>query len=175
MPTPVLLGSDERQLWKGQPRQGMFLRRSDALAIPFSLMWGGFAIFWEYGVLTSPAPGFFALWGVPFVAIGLYMFFGRFFYDARRRAATQYVVSNERVLIITDLFGSRTTSLDLRNLADLSLETDGSGNGTIYFVNPSLSRSRNASFGAPAVPCFELGSNARSVYEAIRQAQREAR
>ena len=135
--TQSLLGSDERLLWSGQPRQGVILRGSDVLAIPFSLMWGGFAIFWEYQVLTSKAPGFFALWGIPFVAMGLYMVIGRFIYDARKRAATKYSVTNERVVIEINLFGGKITSLDLRNLTDLSLEIDKVGNGTIYFANRS--------------------------------------
>jgi len=175
---PSLLGAGEKLLWSGQPRQGIILRSSDAFAIPFSLMWGGFAIFWEYSVIRSNAPPFFVLWGIPFVLVGLYVTVGRFFFDARKRAATKYSVTNERVLIESGDQGQRITSLDLRNLSDLSLDTDSAGNGTIYFANRGGFRTNPFGSGWPGaaqVPCFELGTSARSVYETIRAAQREAR
>ncbi len=76
------LDSDERLLWSGAPGGGLRLRRSDIFMIPFSILWGGFAIFWESLALRHNAPLFFLVWGLPFVALGLQMMVGRFFWDA---------------------------------------------------------------------------------------------
>ena len=115
------ISSGERVLWAGQPKQGVIVRGADAFMIPFSLMWGGFAIFWEASVLKTEAPGFFALWGIPFVLFGLYLIFGRFFFEAKQRAHTYYAVTNERIVIISGIFDRKIKSLNLRTLSDLSL------------------------------------------------------
>src|ERR1700750_2217056 len=112
------LSLQEQLLWSGRPRKGFALRPSDALTIPFSLMWGGFAIFWEVMVIKSDAPIFMKLWGVPFVLVGLYMIAGRFLFDALQRDKTAYGVTGERVIIISELFGRKVKSLNLRTLTD---------------------------------------------------------
>ena len=102
--------------------------------IPFSLLWCGFAIFWESSVLNAEkAPTFFAFWGLPFVAMGIYMVIGRFFVEARQRASTFYAVTEERVLIVSGLLSRTVKSLNLRTLSDISLSEKGSGEGTITF------------------------------------------
>jgi hypothetical protein len=63
----------EQLLWFGRPRQGFVLRTADAYMIPFSLMWAGFAVFWETIVNLGRGPLLFRLWGIPFVLAGLYM------------------------------------------------------------------------------------------------------
>jgi len=73
------LGKGEELLWTGQPKSGVYLEARDAIMVPFSLLWCGFAIFWEGSVLVQNAPLIFKLWGIPFVCIGLYMVVGRFF------------------------------------------------------------------------------------------------
>lgn len=172
------LNPNEQLLWAGRPRQGFLLRASDGLLIPFSLMWGGFAFVWEFEVVTTDAPFFFKLWGIPFVLVGCYFIFGRFFTDANQRAATIYGVTNERVIIVSGVFRRNVKSLNLRTLTDVSVSQRSDGSGTITFgqLPPFYwyAHGMGQSFGGPTVPNFELIPDAKGVYETLRNAQRGA-
>jgi hypothetical protein len=172
------LSQDERTLWSGRPRQGLLLRASDAFLIPFSLMWGGFAIFWEYAAVTNTsAPHFLVIWGIPFVAIGLYLIFGRFFVDAARRARTFYVLTDERVIIISGIFSRTIKSLPLKTLTEVNLVTKSNNSGTITFGHMSLHAYMAGVMPWPGMsrylpPSFEFIEDARAVYDQIREAQK---
>jgi hypothetical protein len=170
-----LLGPAEHLLWSGQPKQGLFLRPADAAVVPFSIMWGGFALFWEWEVMHTSAPFFFRLWGVPFVLAGLYFMVGRFFTDARVRANTLYGLTNQRIIILAGLFASTTKSLSLNTLSELSITERADRSGTITF-GPTAPWWASAGFdwsGAnrAAAPAFEFIPEVRSVHEQIRAAQ----
>lgn len=169
----------ESLIWSGAPKQGLLLRGADAFLIPFSIMWCGFAIFWEAGVLTAGAPFFFALFGVPFVLVGLYFMVGRFFLDAKIRAKTAYALTNQRVLIVSGIFSRSITSLPLRTLNDISLRERHDGRGTVSFGRPHPFARRYAGMQWPGMsqydaPNFELIENAKRVYDQVMEAQRAA-
>ena len=179
------LDSGERLLWSGQPRGGIRLRSQDALLIPFSLLWGGFAIFWEIMALTATtkAPGpvgvVFPLFGLPFVIAGLYLIFGRFIVDAKVRARTFYGVTSERIIIVSGLFSQQTKSLQLRTLMDVSLTQRSDGSGTITFGPAPFFGGFFPSGSWPgagryAPPSFDLIDEAKKVYDTIRSAQKSS-
>jgi hypothetical protein len=173
------LGSGERLVWSGEPRRGLCCRPTDAFLIPFSLLWCGFAIFWETMALTKAAPIFFRLWGVPFILIGLYMVFGRFFVDARTRERTFYGVTSERIIIVSGILSRQTKSMQLGTLSDISLTERADGSGTITF-GPQNPMARGFPAGWPgagqyAAPAFDMIDNAKEIYELIRQTQKAAR
>jgi len=168
------LGAGERLLWTGQPRQGLFLRATDWAQIPFGLLWGGFAFFWEWSAFHTGAPLFFRLWGVPFVLIGIYLVAGRFFIDAMLRSKTCYALTTQRAIILSGGFATRTTSLQLRAMSDVSLVEYSGGIGTITFgaTVPWWA-------GAPGwpggryrpSPSFDSIADARGVFDTLRRAQ----
>jgi len=173
------LNSSEQLLWTGAPRQGLRLRPADVLMIPFSLLWGGFAIFWEYGVFrqsSSHGPGspdtFMVLWGIPFVLVGLYLIVGRFFADAFQRARTVYAVTDQRILIVTTLWNKQVKSVSLKTLPEISLTEKWDGSGTLTF-GPQPPNARMMGGGWPgankqAAPTFEFVEQVRSVYDLIQ-------
>jgi len=166
------LRPSEKLLWSGRPRQGVFLTQKDAGMIPFSLMWGGFSFFWEYKAISSGAPLFSDLWGVPFVLLGLYMIVGRFFYEAMLRSRTFYGLTNERIIIISGLSSRTVKSLQVQTLTDVTLSEEASGTGTVTF-GPNMSYSgRGSGASRSPQPSFESIADAREVFERICSARR---
>jgi hypothetical protein len=99
------LAPEERVLWRGQPENRRWFYPEDLVLVPFSVLWGGFAIFWEAGALTSTSARestgvevLFSLWGIPFVLIGLYLMVGRLFVRRWTRRGSLYVVTDQRIL-----------------------------------------------------------------------------
>jgi hypothetical protein len=173
------LNPGERIIWSGRPQQGLMVRPGDALMIPFSLLWGGFAVFWEFGVVASGAPFFFTLWGIPFVLVGLYVILGRFFVDAAQRKKTYYALTNERIIIISGLFNQNIKSLELKKVPELNLSTKGDDKGTITFgaLSPMAWMYEGSGFPNPRrypiAPSFEMIDNVKTVYQYIKSLQRE--
>lgn len=117
-------------LWKGKPGKGHLLGPQDVVMIPFSIFWCGFAIFWEITALTSGAPSFMALFGIPFVAVGLYITVGRFIHSAHTRKRTAYVITRHKIIRAR---GNRIDVLDSKNMPPYRLVANRDGSGTIRF------------------------------------------
>ncbi|GLW33791.1 hypothetical protein Areg01_67290 [Actinoplanes regularis] len=123
----------ERVLWEGRPLHHRLLRRTDALLIPFSLVWFGFVVFWETGVLADGAPMFFVLWGALFLLAGLYFLAGRFVVRAVASRRTRYTITDSRVLIHGGWSGNRLTTEYLRALPPPVITERSDGSGSLAF------------------------------------------
>jgi hypothetical protein len=137
--------SGETIYWAGLPNPSVIFHSDDWTTIPFSLLWGGFAIFWEASVLgywnfgskptNHQAPGFFVLWGIPFVVVGQYMIWGRFFVDGWLKRRTYYAITNRRVLLLQDGWKRKTNFVFLESIPEISRE--GTANGSLW-LGPKL-------------------------------------
>jgi len=189
-PIESRLDPGEKLLWTGQPKQGVRLQPQDAFMIPFSLMWGGFAIVWEASVLgiglmhadkasDKGVTVFMSLWGIPFVLVGLYMIVGRFFYDSALRQKTFYAVTNRRVIVLKGLWSFNLMSYDFYTLGTLNLSERSDGSGSILFGNPNpmswIGTGGWPTTGRYTVPGFYLLPDVRSVFGIIRDAQTASR
>ncbi len=122
------LTEGEQVLWEGKPGKGKIFLKEDILMTPFSILWCSFAIFWT--VTASSGGGFFGLFGVPFICVGLYLVFGRFFVRAYNRKRTFYVITNRKIL---RMCGRKVDMLEGRNIVSVSTENNKDGSGTVRF------------------------------------------
>jgi hypothetical protein len=179
----TLLAPGERLLWTGRPPGGLLLRPQDLYLIPFSLLWSGFIVFWETSVIRGGGPLFFALWGIPFILMGLYFTVGRFVADALLRARTTYALTSERAIIVSGLGSRSVRALPLRTLGDVTLTPRARGRGTITLGPAMPARPFGSGWsgvggwpvgGRALPPAFEAIPDAATIYALIRDAQRQA-
>ena len=173
------LFAGENILWTGRPKQGLALSGRDVFLIPFSLLWGGFAIFWNVSVWTFPKTGesvdwFMPLWGLPFLIAGVYLIFGRFFHDAAIRKRLFYAVTDQRILVLRGSNSAKLKSLDIDRLPKLELTEHSDSTGTIELDGDSSflgSRMNGFGYWTPALSNatqFFRIDHPRQVYELIR-------
>lgn len=175
-----MLDTTERLLWAGRPKRGVVFHGTDIFLIPFSLAWCGFALFMFVAVVSAkdvPPSPFLVIPGL-FVVIGLYIVAGRFWLDAWRRKNTVYGVTNERVVIRSGGIRSSLKSLNLRTLSDITLNEKPNGEGTIMLGPQTMWDSWYRGFSMPGMPAmtpaFEGVKDAKSVFDLLRQAQRDS-
>ncbi len=105
------LGRDERVAWTGQP-DGTRMALASIPIVLFAIPWTAFACFWivaasGFKVPTFEGPeGWFPLFGVPFVLVGLGMLSSPY-WVIRQARKTIYAVTTKRILTLSPgaLFG----------------------------------------------------------------------
>ena len=165
----------ERIDWTGQPNPKVIFHQEDWLAIPFSLMWGGFAIFWLLGasgiwdILTQHPNRTFQyfglIWGTPFVLVGQYLIWGRFVYAHWKKRRTYYALTNRRALIVQHGIKGRTSSSAyFDNLSVVDKRVGSDGIGIISFGSPVTGEWQWGKGKPPRPPTFDDINDADSVY-----------
>ena len=100
-------------VWQGRPEKGNLFMPTDLFILFFSIFWLGFALF-----------------GAPFVLIGLYLLFGRVIQKIWMRKRTFYVVTNRRILVKA---GNKLNIVNGWDLPPMEIKFHNNGNGTIWF------------------------------------------
>lgn len=184
---PNLL-SDEKILWSGKPEPKLFTA-ADFFLIPFGAFFFCFSVFWIYmasGIpfhanrssnhesIDFPIP--FALFGIPFVLVGFYILFGRFFFKNWKQRNTYYAVTNQRVLILSTVPNQSLQALFIDVIPVLNKSVNSSGAGTITFGNSDPRAAMYANTGMDSftsvggmglAPAFYNIKDANNVYALI--------
>lgn len=97
------------------------------------------------------------LWGIPFLLIGNYMVWGRFFVDAWLKRRTYYALTDRRALIVQQGWKTKIGTTYLESIP--SIEFEGDSIGTIWLgpkcpvIAPRGKRTRDMSrFSVGDVP-----------------------
>ena len=171
----------ENLIWTGRPSSRVIFHKEDLYLIPFSLMWGGFAIFWELGVTGSLGqfknhPSFFALWGFPFVLIGQYLIWGRFVYAAWKKRKIAYGLTPKRVLMLDTAWkrSIQAAYIDQIPVIEKTVRSDGIGTLRFGYPPPQTGRGYNSrsvsswdGLGTGGVPSFVDIEDAEGVYSTV--------
>jgi hypothetical protein len=134
----------EEIVWQGKPEASALFTRGDVFLVPFGITWGGFALAWEALVLVALLSGedkaanggslwFMAVFGLIFVAVGLYMLVGRFLVKRWSKAKTHYALTNMRALAFSNFVGQNIRSVPIKELGSLRKSSRSDGIGTIWF------------------------------------------
>ena len=159
--TPYLL-PDETLLWSGRPDPSKHLGGVDLVLVPFSLFWGGFAILWQVGALRQ-GPVSLALFGVPFVVIGLYLIVGRFVVKARQKRRTVYGLTRGRALVATGSSSLREAPVQ-RTPIDQRRSRDGR-HVTVTFGGTSSGWAAGTSYANTGLELFGTSSGPLGFYD----------
>ena len=154
----------EKILWTSQPNPNINFSSGDIFMVPFSLLWGGFAFFWEAIALFAPTPIFFKLFGLPFLLVGLYFILGRFIYKKIRKKKTFYAVTNKRVLTLSNLFSKRIEAAYINVIPTMNKSIRKDGFGTIVFGNSNLLATLYGNTGLDFFAAY-YGMNAPTFYD----------
>jgi hypothetical protein len=184
---PELL-SGESIFWSGHPNTSVVFHKEDFFLIPLSLLWGGFAIFWEAGVAGFWNSGARSepwtlgiIWGIPFVLIGQYLIWGRFFYAAWKKKRTFYAVTNRRVIVVQNGWKKEMASSYLDSLPTFIKEGNAGGRGTLRFAPQESMWSGKRGWGAwdgmgiGSVPTFTDIEDVDSIYRLVSDLREKSR
>jgi uncharacterized membrane protein YdbT with pleckstrin-like domain len=137
-----LLNEGEIVLWRDKPVEKAFILPG-LTSIPVGLIFLGFSIFWMWEATSAGAPGFFTLFGFPFVLIGLGLTFGPSLWQFMRFRNTEYMVTDKRIITQTGAIGLDTRFVDFEKIQEVYVKIGIIdklfGTGSLYAMTAGFS------------------------------------
>ncbi|WGW04810.1 aspartate carbamoyltransferase catalytic subunit [Tropicibacter oceani] len=170
-----LLDPGEVILWQARPAPGLSLGRVQPMRHVMGLIFVTFSLFWMSvassitGQIKEGPVGLFPLFGLIFLAIGMWNAGLFVIWNAFVRRFTTYTLTNRRGFVAsnTPLLGRKLKSYPIQ--PDTPLEFEGDDPGTIWFAERHV-MTKNGSHRHRIG--FERIPEARKVYALLRQIQR---
>ncbi len=125
------LNSGERVVWADKPSLGSEFFKSFFIYL-FAIPWTAFSVFWMY--MASKGSGLFALFGVPFLLVGIRMFCTPFIKKIQQKK-TIYLITNQRLIIY--IYGRKTKvkSFQPSQIGNIERHQRADGSGDLIFAN----------------------------------------
>lgn len=177
-----ILAPDEDILWQGQPRSTIDW---SGLFTPLTLMgvfFTGFSLFWIAMAASmtagsgAPFPfSVFPLFGLPFLAIGLWMLGGRLVLDAWLRGRTWYTLTTQTAFVARNALGKKT--LESWPIADMDriFWEDGNPGSVIFHMKHGAMPVSGRNGTRIRFLGFHQIDESQHVYSLMRRARRELR
>lgn len=163
--------TDEKILWTGQPVTKFILTGGDIALTLFGLVWTGFSLTFVRAGFES-GDRFMISISIAFVLFGLYLLIGRFVNNNYEKKRTFYAVTNQRVLIITNSYYTKSVQAKLINQIPILIKNiRKDGIGTIQFDNYQYSTS-GENVVSIDVPTFHDIKDVDTVYKLINDLKR---
>lgn len=176
------LAPGEKLVWADRPRPGALARQATTSFL-FGIPFTAFSIFWVVGAYTATqrsghagADAFFPLFGLIFVAAGLFMLMSPLRAMAKARS-TIYAITGERLLIIEGGRARRVTSFTAGDIQQIERTERSDGSGDVVFRRelPPTRRNSitfNGNWNATRIGFFGV-SDVRRVEAAVRDFARK--
>lgn len=166
------LDRGEKLIWEGAPLPGMRFKPSDIFISLFGTFFFAFALFWTGMAMAVPSNmgGFdllFPFFGLPFMVVGAYMMFGRFFWEAYVRGKTRYALTSKRAIVAQSAWRRTLKSYPID--ADTRIEFQPGDAATLYFAQETKRGRKGATYTVKHG--FEYIRNGDEVYRMMRQIQ----
>lgn len=131
----------ERVLWSGQPERAAIFSKGDLVLVPASAIWSAMALSFAIPMLAAlredaDALPFVVFFAVPFTLMAFYAIVGRLIFRLWAKGRIHYLVTNERVLAVSKLFGTNVQASFLDEISEVKTAGSMSGTRSIWFGEP---------------------------------------